>query len=554
MKSTMQTTPLLISRLMLNGTRLHADQEVVTWTADGPRRLSYGAVGTKCAQLAHALRGLGISGDQRVATFMWNNAEHLVAYLAVPSMGAVLHALNIRLFPEQIIYVTNHAENQVAIVDNTLAKAFSQLLPHLHTLRHVLLNGPVDEETMSALRGVAHIESVHDLAELLAAQPESFEWPDDLDEDGASSMCYTSGTTGNPKGVVYSHRSNYLHTMQVGLGVDFRQGDRLLAVVPMFHANAWGLPYAAMLLGASLVMPDRFLQAEPLAAMIESEKVTGGGGVPTIWADLLRHLDEHPTDTSSVRSILVGGSAAPPALIRAFQERHDISVIHAWGMTEMSPLGSTAIAPADAEGEDYWFYRQTQGRLPAGVEGRLIGPDGEEQPWDGSSVGELEVRGPWITASYHDNGSNTEAERADAAARFHDGWLRTGDVGSLTRDGFLRLTDRAKDVIKSGGEWISSVDLENVLMAHPDVREASVVGVPDERWGERPLASVVLGPGTATTVEDLREFVASKVAHWQVPERWAVIEEVPKTSVGKFDKKVLRKRYAEGELEVRTLT
>jgi len=554
MKSTMQTTPLLISRLMLNGTRLHADQEVVTWTADGPRRLSYGAVGTKCAQLAHALRGLGISGDQRVATFMWNNAEHLVAYLAVPSMGAVLHALNIRLFPEQIIYVTNHAENQVAIVDNTLAKPFSQLLPHLHTLRHVLLNGPVDEETMSALRGVAHIESVHDLAELLAAQPESFEWPDDLDEDGASSMCYTSGTTGNPKGVVYSHRSNYLHTMQVGLGVDFRQGDRLLAVVPMFHANAWGLPYAAMLLGASLVMPDRFLQAEPLAAMIESEKVTGGGGVPTIWADLLRHLDEHPTDTSSVRSILVGGSAAPPALIRAFQERHDISVIHAWGMTEMSPLGSTAIAPADAEGEDYWFYRQTQGRLPAGVEGRLIGPDGEEQPWDGSSVGELEVRGPWITASYHDNGSNTEAERADAAARFHDGWLRTGDVGSLTRDGFLRLTDRAKDVIKSGGEWISSVDLENVLMAHPDVREASVVGVPDERWGERPLASVVLGPGTATTVEDLREFVASKVAHWQVPERWAVIEEVPKTSVGKFDKKVLRKRYAEGELEVRTLT
>jgi len=554
MKSTMQTTPLLISRLMLNGTRLHADQEVVTWTADGPRRLSYGEVGTKCARLAHALRGLGISGDQRVATFMWNNAEHLIAYLAVPSMGAVLHALNIRLFPEQIIYVTNHAENRVAIVDNTLAKAFSQMLPHLHTLRHVLLNGPVDDETMSALRAVAHIESVHDLEELLGAQPETFDWPDDLDEDGASSMCYTSGTTGNPKGVVYSHRSNYLHAMQVGLGVDFRQGDRLLAVVPMFHANAWGLPYAAMLLGASLVMPDRFLQAEPLAAMIETERVTGGGGVPTIWADLLRHLDEHPADTSSVRCILVGGSAAPPALIRAFQERHDISVIHAWGMTEMSPLGSTAIAPAGAVGEDYWFYRQTQGRLPAGVEGRLIGPDGEEQPWDGASVGELEVRGPWITGSYYDNGSNTEAERADAAARFHDGWLRTGDVGSLTSDGFLRLTDRAKDVIKSGGEWISSVDLENVLMGHPDVREASVVGVPDERWGERPLASVVLDPGTATTVEDLREFVATKVAHWQVPERWAVIDEVPKTSVGKFDKKVLRKRYAEGELEVRTLT
>ena len=548
MKSTMQTTPLLISRLMLNGTRLHADQEVVTWTADGPRRLSYGAVGTKCAQLAHALRGLGISGDQRVATFMWNNAEHLVAYLAVPSMGAVLHALNIRLFPEQIIYVTNHAENQVAIVDNTLAKAFSQLLPHLHTLRHILLNGPVDEETMSALRGVAHIESVHDLAELLAAQPESFEWPDDLDEDGASSMCYTSGTTGNPKGVVYSHRSNYLHTMQVGLGVDFRQGDRLLAVVPMFHANAWGLPYAAMLLGASLVMPDRFLQAEPLAAMIESEKVTGGGGVPTIWADLLRHLDEHPTDTSSVRSILVGGSAAPPALIRAFQERHDISVVHAWGMTEMSPLGSTAIAPADAEGEDYWFYRQTQGRLPAGVEGRLIGPDGEEQPWDGSSVGELEVRGPWITASYHDNGSNTEAERADAAARFHDGWLRTGDVGSLTRDGFLRLTDRAKDVIKSGGEWISSIEIENIAAGHPKALIAAVIGVAHPKWDERPLLLVQLKPGESATRDEFLRHLEGKIAKWWTPDDVLFVDSIPLGATGKIDKKVIRAAYVDYRL------
>jgi len=553
MKSTMQDTPLLISRLLTVGTTIHADQEVVTWTADGARRTSYAQVGVQAAQLAHALRGLGINGDQRVATFMWTNAEHLVAYLAVPSMGAVLHALNIRLFPEQLIYVTNHAGNQVVIVDGSLAAPFSKLLPHLTTLRHVILTGPVPPEVRAAMEAVPHIEGVHDWDALLAAQPGTFDWPD-LDERSASSMCYTSGTTGNPKGVVYSHRSNYLHTTQVIIGMELTQGDRLLVVVPMFHANAWGLPYAAMMVGASLVMPDRFLQAGPLAHMIESERVTAGGAVPTIWTDLLRHLDEHPTDTSSVRHVVIGGAACPPSLMRAFDERHHITVIHAWGMTEMSPLGSTALAPAGTTGEEHWAYRETQGRLAPGVEGRLVGPDGAEQPWDGESVGELEVRGPWITASYYDNGSNTAAERAEARAKFDEGWLRTGDVGSLTPDGFLTLTDRAKDVIKSGGEWISSVDLENVLMGHPDVREASVVGVPDQRWGERPLATVVRAEGSQVDAAALRQFLADKVAAWQVPERWAFIDEVPKTSVGKFDKKVLRKRYADGELAVQILT
>jgi fatty-acyl-CoA synthase len=321
----------------------------------------------------------------------------------------------------------------------------------------------------------------------------------------------------------------------------------------MFHANAWGLPYAAMMSGSSLIMPDRFLQAEPLARMIETERVTGGGAVPTIWNDLLRYLDEHPTDTSSVRSVVVGGAACPPALMRAMHERHGITVIHAWGMTEMSPLGTTAVPPAGTTGEEHWRYRETQGRIACGVQARLVGPDGAEQPWDGRSVGELEVKGPWITASYYDNGSNTEAERADAAAKFDDGWLRTGDVGSLTSDGYLTLTDRSKDVIKSGGEWISSVDLENALMAHPDVIEASVVGVPDDKWGERPLATVVREPGSAVDAVVLQEFLAGRVAHWQVPERWAFIDEVPKTSVGKFDKKTLRRRYAEGDLQVETL-
>ncbi|MGZ4601193.1 long-chain fatty acid--CoA ligase [Oryzihumus sp.] len=556
MKSTMQDTQLLISRILLNGTRMHADQEAVTWTAEGPRRTSYAEVGRKAAQLAHALRGLGIDGDQRVATFMWNNAEHLVSYLAVPSMGAVLHALNIRLFPEQVIYVTNHAENQVVIVDNSLAAPFSKLLPHLATVRHVIVNGPVTDEVRDALAGASdRIEGVHDWDELLSGQPDTFDWPE-LDETSASSMCYTSGTTGNPKGVVYSHRSNYLHTMQVCMptSLDIRQGDRLLAVVPMFHANAWGLPYAALMAGASLILPDRFLQAEPLARMIETEKVTGGGAVPTIWNDLLRYLDEHPTDCSSVRSVVVGGSACPPALMRAMQERHGVTVVHAWGMTEMSPLGSTAVAPVGTTGEEHWHYRETQGRVALSLDYRLVGPDGAEQPWDGASVGEVEVRGPWITGSYYDNGQNSEAERADAESKFDEGWLRTGDVGSLTPDGFLVLTDRAKDVIKSGGEWISSVDLENALMAHPEVVEASVVGVPDEKWGERPLATVVRAPGATVDATALQEFLAARLAHWQVPERWAFIDEVPKTSVGKFDKKVLRRRYAEGQLSVETLT
>ena len=556
MKSTMQQTPLLISTLMRYGTTVHADQEVVTWTGDGARRMSYSEVGTRAAQLAGALRGLGITGDQRVATFMWNNAEHLIAYLAIPSMGAVLHALNIRLFPEQLIYTTTHAGNEVVIVDNSLAKPFSQLLPHLKTLRHVIVNGPIDEDTRAALGAVEHIEGIHDLYPLLDQQPETFDWPDDLDESCASSMCYTSGTTGNPKGVAYSHRSNYLHSLTVAQSLGVRQGDRSLVVVPLFHANAWGFPYIAMIAGASMVMPDRFLQAEPLANMIVAERVSTGAGVPTIWNELLRYLDEHPTDTSSCCRLMVGGSAAPPALIHAFQDRHQIEIIHGWGMTEMSPVGTLAVPPKLLEEgtDEYWSYREKQGRLLFGVEGRLMGPDGSEQPWDSESVGELEVRGPWVTASYYLNGAESDSDRTEMQAKYSDdGWLRTGDVGALTKDGFLALTDRAKDVIKSGGEWISSVDLENVIMAHPDVREASVVGVPDEKWGERPLASVVLVEGSSATADDLSAFLDGKVARWQVPERWAFIDEVPKTSVGKFDKKVIRRRYAAGELEVTQL-
>ncbi|MFC6007418.1 long-chain fatty acid--CoA ligase [Angustibacter luteus] len=544
MKSTMQAVPLLISQILNYGTTVHATSEVVTWTGGEPRRSSYADVGRDCARLANALRSLGVDADQRVATFMWNNEEHLELYLTAPSIGAVLHALNIRLFPEQLVYVANHAEDFVVVVDNSLAAPFSKLLPHLKTIQHVVVNGPVPDEVREALG--ADGKAVHDYRELLDAQPDTFEWPE-LDEDLGAAMCYTSGTTGNPKGVVYSHRSNYLHAMQVCMGsaMAMAQGQRLLSIVPLFHANAWGIPYGAMMSGANLVMPDRFLQAEPLATMIQSLGVTHSAAVPTIWSDLLVYLDAHPdVDVSSLKSCIVGGSACPPALMKAFEERYGVDVVHAWGMTEMSPLGSVAVPPVEAEGEARWAYRQSQGRLSPLVQGRLVGPDGSSMGWDGEQVGELEVRGPWITGSYYLD---------DDPEKFDGGWLRTGDVGSLTHDGFLRLTDRAKDVIKSGGEWISSVDLENALMAHPKVREASVVGVPDERWGERPLATIVVAEGEEVSAEELRDHLSQHVAKWQLPERWAFIAEVPKTSVGKFDKKVLRKSYAEGELEVRTL-
>jgi fatty-acyl-CoA synthase len=543
MRSTMMQTPLQVSRLLDHGSTIHGAAQVITWTADGPRRTSYAEVGASAARLAHALRNdLGVTGDQRVGTLMWNNAEHLIAYLAVPSMGAVLHTLNLRLFPEQLIYIVNHAEDKVVIVDSTLLPLLAGVMPHLHTVQHVVVVGGGDTTALAAAGGDR--VAIHRWDDLLRDKPDRYDWPE-IDENDAAALCYTSGTTGNPKGVAYSHRSIYLHSMQVCSAEAFGLGpaSTVLAVVPMFHAMAWGLPYACFLSGASLLMPDRFLQAAPLATMIAQERPTLAGAVPTIWTDLLGYLDANATDVSSMREVIVGGSACPPALMHAFSERHGIEIIHAWGMTEMSPLGSVSRAPVGLAGPEAWAYRYTQGRVPAGVEARIVGPDGTVMPADGKSVGELEVRGPWITQTY-------VGDAEPDPEKFRDGWLRTGDVGVLSPDGFLTLSDRAKDVIKSGGEWISSVELENALMAHPAVLEACVVGVPDEKWGERPLATVVLREGATATADELREHLATSVARWQLPERWAFIETVPKTSVGKFDKKRVRAQYAEGALSV----
>jgi fatty-acyl-CoA synthase len=543
--STMMDIPLTVTSILRYGTTAFGDKEVITCAAEAPaRRRTYAAVGERAARLANALRSLGVDGDQRVGTFMWNNAEHLEAYLAVPSMGAVLHTLNIRLSAEQVGYIATHAGDYAVIVDASLIPLFAKVAPFAETVRHVIVSGQADAGALESLAGPGR--HVHSYEELLAAAPASFDWPA-LDERSASAMCYTSGTTGLPKGVVYSHRSSYLHSMGACLGNAFGlcERDRIMPVVPQFHANAWGLPYAAMLSGADLVMPDRYMAPAAIVALIETEKVTVGAGVPTIWQGVLAHLRTVGGDISSLRTLVCGGSALPEAVMRAYAEEFGIVMTHAWGMTETSPLGSIAHEPAGVTGEAVWDYRVSQGRLFCTLEGRLTGDNDEVLPADGKTVGELEVRGPWVTGSYYLD---------DAPGKFHDGWLRTGDVGTLDAAGFIRLTDRAKDVIKSGGEWISSMELENLLMAHPAVAEAAVIGVPDEKWGERPLAAVVLRPGAApVTPEELRAFLGERVPRWQLPERWSFIDEVPKTSVGKFRKATLRERYAAGELEVTKL-
>ena len=542
MESTMMDIPLTVTSIMRYGTTAFAGKEVVTCAGDAPpRRRTYAALGERTARLANALRSLGVDGDQRVGTFMWNNAEHLEAYYAIPSMGAVLHTLNIRLSPDQVGYIATHAGDHAVIVDASLVPLFAKVLPLADTVKHVIVSGPADA---AAVRSLAESgRAVHSYEELLDDAPASFDWPD-LDERSAAAMCYTSGTTGLPKGVVYSHRSMYLHSMGACLGNAFAMSeqDRILPVVPQFHANAWGLAYAALMSGADLVMPDRYMTPAAIVGLIENEKVTVGAGVPTIWQGVLAHLRAVGGDISSLRTLVCGGSALPESVMRAYADEFGLVMTHAWGMTETSPLGSIAHEPAGVTGEAVWEYRTSQGRLFCAIEGRLGGDDGEILPSDGKTAGEIEVRGPWVTGSYY---------RDSAPEKFHDGWLRTGDVGTLDAAGFIRLTDRAKDVIKSGGEWISSMELENLLMAHPSVAEAAVIGVPDEKWGERPLAAVVLrqdaGP---VTPDELRAFLSDRIPRWQLPERWSFIDEVPKTSVGKFKKTTLREQYAAGQLDV----
>ncbi len=523
------------------GRQVHAARKIITFTgADeggGYVESTFAEVADRADRLASALARLGVQPGDRVGTFLWNNQTHMEAYLAIPCMGAVLHTLNIRLFPDLLAYVINHAEDRVIIVDASIAPLLARVRDQLTTVQHIIVKGPGDASSLgdhSAEGGLL------DYDELLAGEPGGYAYPE-LTENTGAAMCYTSGTTGNPKGVMYSHRSTYMHSLMVTstANIALSERDRMLVIVPMFHANAWGTPYAAWMIGADLVFPQQFLQAAPIARIIHDTRPTLTGAVPTVLNDLLHNAPD--TDMSSFRLVMCGGSAVPRGLIDGYRDTFHVPIVQGWGMTETSPVCAIGHPPRDMGDLSETDWRVKTGRVMPGVELRITDDNGDIQPWDGEALGEIEVRGSWITGSYY---------HVDDPEKFHDGWLRTGDVASVLPNGYVMISDRAKDVIKSGGEWVSSVDLENTLMGHPFVLEAAVIGVPDERWDERPLACVVLKPGTSLTAEELRAWLSERTAKFWLPERWSFITEVPKTSVGKFDKKVLRARNTAGELDV----
>jgi fatty-acyl-CoA synthase len=546
MRSTMQERPLLVSQILTHGAAIHHRSEVITFDGASTRHASFAEVAERVAQLANGLAALGVGAGDRVGTFCYNHQEHLEAYLAVPSMGAVLHTINVRLPPDQLISVINDGGDRVILADAVVLDALEAVLDRCEAVERVVVIG---EEPSAVSRAGNRTSGAGatpparlDYEALLAGQPTSFHWPE-LDEHAAAACCFTSGTTGRPKGVAYSHRSIYLHSVAATNAGDLGLcgADRILVIVPQFHVNAWGTPYAGWLAGADLIMPRQFLQAAKLAELIALERPTYSAGVPTVWTDLLRYSESHALDLSSFRGIVCGGAAVPLALMQAFEERFGVTVTQAWGMTETSPLAAVANPPRGLTGAASWPYRAKTGRVAFGVEVRVVTADGAVAPRDGTTIGEFEVRGPWITGSYLND---------DSGERFHDGWLRTGDVGTLDDLGYMQITDRTKDVIKTGGEWISSVELENRLMGHPGVHEAAVIAVPDPRWGERPLACVVVRPGHAPTPAELRAHLAEQLPSWWLPEQWSFIEEVPKTAVGKFDKKALRARLANDDLVI----
>ncbi len=535
--STMMDVPLTIQNILWRIERLFYDKPLATYDEAGePHRSNYGELVRNVNRLASALAKAGVKEGDRIGTFAWNTQRHLECYFAIPCMGAVLHTLNVRLFADQLEYIINHAEDKVIFCDRSVLPILESLADKIPTVELVVLMNQGPEPTGKLKRTV-------DYFEFLASGDDQYPWPK-LDERAAAAMCYTSGTTGNPKGVVYSHRSTMIHSLVAALpdAVNISETDVIMYAVPMFHANAWGLPYAAANVGASQIFPDRYLDAERVVNLLDKEGVTISAGVPTVWIPVLNLLDSTGRKLPKLQRVLCGGSAAPAALIAGLA-RHGIRLVHAWGMTETSPLGSLTRIRSnmlDWPEEKKLEVMAKQGVIVPTLEWRIVDMDtGQELPWDGKSFGELQIRGPYITGTYYNDPTASE--------KFMDGWLRTGDVATIDEYGYVQLVDRTKDLVKSGGEWISSVELENLIMAHPKVLEAAVVGLPHPRWQERPVAAVVPKPEfkDQITADEIRQYLSDKVAKWWLPDEIVFVDAIPRTSVGKFAKNQLREQLKE---------
>ena len=538
MQGLMMNRPLMISALLMHAAENHSDTEIVSrLPVGGTHRYTYKDAHRRSRQLVRVLQSLGVKAEDRVGTLAWNTHRHFEIYFAVSGMAAICHTINPRLFPEQISYIANHADDRVIFFDVNFAGLIEALVPYCPGVKAWVALCAREEMPANA------IPNLHCYEELLAAQHDDYEWPE-FDENTASSLCYTSGTTGNPKGVLYSHRSTVLHaygsSLPDGLGASAR--DCILPVVPMFHVNAWGLPYACALTGAKLVMPGPHLDGASLYSMFEEEGVTMSAGVPTIWLGLLQPLQGQGLKLSTVKRLVIGGSAAPPAMIRSFDEQFGITVLHAWGMTEMSPLGTVNTPKGkhlDLSAAERDKLRLNQGRPIFGVDMKIVDDEGKELPRDGKAFGDLLVRGPWIVSGYF---------KGEGGNPLRDGWFPTGDVATIDADGYMRITDRSKDVIKSGGEWISSIDLENAVMAHPAVGEAAVIGIAHPKWDERPLLVVVRKPEKTVGRDEMLAFMEGKVAKWWMPDDVVFVDEIPHTATGKIQKTTLRERFRDHRL------
>ena len=535
----MQDQPLLISSLIEFAARHHGDAEIVSRRVEGDiHRYTYKAAAQRSRQLANALDAMKLGFSDRVATLAWNGYRHFELYYGVSGSGRVLHTINPRLHPEQIAWITNHAEDQILCFDLSFLPLVQAMHAKCHTIKHFI--ALCDADKLPADSGIPNLISYESW---ISGQPTDYNWPQ-FDENTASSMCYTSGTTGNPKAALYSHRSSTLHAYAAALPdvMSVSARDAILPVVPMFHVNAWGIPYSAALTGAKLVFPGPAMDGKSIYELIEAEKVTYAAGVPTVWQMMLGHMKPAGLRFSTLRRTVIGGSACPPAMIQAFKDDYGVEVLHAWGMTEMSPLGTLCTLKNKHDGlsaDDKMKVLVKQGRAIYGVDMKIVNPAGEELPWDGQACGDLLVKGPWVVRDYFKN---------DGPSPLVGGWFPTGDVATIDADGYMQITDRSKDVIKSGGEWISSIDIENIAVAHPAVAMAACIGVPHPKWDERPVVAVVKKPGANVTRDELIQFYEGKTAKWQIPDDVIFVEAIPLGATGKMLKTKLREQLKDYQL------